>query len=427
MPLPPGGLSSGMAPPSARPLAPHVRAALAAAAQAKPSPVQGRTPAAHVQAATAAVAQPRRPSGVARTPVAHVQAAILQAKPAPPVPSPRPAPHVQRAMSHPVAGPGGAPLQPKPAPHPTGAGVLQPAQKRKLDEVQGEKNQNPGRVKRRRKEVKRDGMTRTDSKKFLHSVERQEKKEEQEAEKKRQQNLDKFRKELENFNNLPLTDSMPINYVTGKGPKKESQQVTSLPISKEFMAGAYAKATLKELDLSFFHVGPQHFVLQQGHDYMLVPLVPEGDGEYRREGGGPTFDALSHTAESAAEWLRKNQSDRYPTLRSARGRVARDINRMAGGKEPRENYPMELMMGEGGLRSFAAVIRSDKGRVKEATKYIEEVLKSTRKSFPERYGGEKPIYVGTGDGSGSGPSRLRDKAKKDPGEISDYSSDEEID
>jgi polyhydroxyalkanoate synthesis regulator phasin len=414
-----------MAPPPAKPVAPHVRAALAATAQAKPSPVQSRTPAAHVQAATAAVAQPRRHPGGGQPPAAHVQAAILQAKPAAPVPCPRPAPHVQRAMSHPVAGPGGAPLQAKPAPHPAGIGVLQPAQKRKLDEIQGELNQNPGRVKRRRKEVKRDGMTRTDSKKFLQGVERQEEKERQEAEKKRQQNLEKFREDLERFNNLTSTGSIPITYVTGKGSQKESQQVTSLPISKEFMSGAYAKATLKDLDLSFFHVGPQHFVLQQGHDYMLVPLVPEGEGEYRREGGGPTFDALSHAAERAAAWLHENHSGKYPTLQQARGRVARDINRMAGGKGSRENYPIELMMGEGGLRSFAAVIRSDKARVKEATKYIEGVLKSTKKSFPKRYGGKKPIYVGTGEGSGSGPSRLREKAKEDPGEISEYSSDEE--
>ena len=97
---------------------------------------------------------------------------------------------------------------------------------------------------------------------------------------------------------------------------------------------------------------------------------------------------------------------------------------MAGGLQPRVTYPLQYLAGADGLTTFAAVIRADKGRVSKATKYIESILKDGNTDFGTRFGGEEPTYVGTGSGSGRGPSGLRDKAKEDPGEDSEYSSDE---
>jgi len=89
----------------ARPLAPHVQAAISAAAQPKTAEVGGggRTVAAHVQAAIGAAAQPKTAevgSG-GRTVAAHVQAAIaaaVQARPQPPADRERAA-HVRQTVA----------------------------------------------------------------------------------------------------------------------------------------------------------------------------------------------------------------------------------------------------------------------------------------------------------------------------------------
>jgi hypothetical protein len=419
-----------------RPLAPHVQAAIAAAAQPRmPAGAPPASPrAAHVQAG---IAQARNVphAAASRPPAAHVQAAVTAARPialpashppaARPVPAPsvqahpavppppRPAPHVERAQAATPRKPAGPP----PAP-----GVLQPAKR---------KAEAPLRRSSRNKKRKIDYSEETFLAPLDRGIEISEKLDIKAGEKERKRNLKKYRGQLKR-KKAHATKRRSITYGKGRGKNEQTSLEESEPISKSLVLSSYGKAKLHELEPTFFYVSApisknetleQHFVLREGHDYVLFPLVPDGD-VYRQEGNvGPSFEQLAANAEEAASWLKKN-TKKYDR-EGARARVARDVNRMAGGLEPRIKYPLEYLSGGSGLTSFAAVIRADKGRASKATKYIESILKESKTSFSVRFGGENPTYLGTGEGTGRGPQGLRKKGKEDPGDLSEYSSEED--
>ena len=407
---------------------------------AAPSPAVQRRPAPHVQAAIAAAAQPRMPAEarLPPRPAAHVQAAVAQAKRAPQslVSQRPPAPHVQAAVSSaaqakappasqlPAARPAqarpAAPLPARPAPRVEHASVLQRA-KRKF-----EGKERPERRKKRRIDYSEDRIFAS----LNQEIEEAEKKDIETGEKKLQENLEKYKAQLKKKPKVQRDRRRTFTY----GTTTSEQDVTSNPISKDLMLTSYAKAKTNQLGPTFFYVPTttsegdtfeQHFVIRQGHDYVLFPLVPNDKDVYRQVGQyGPSFEDLAANAEETALWLTEKFEEDYGSLRAARARVARDINRMAGDRKPKVSYPLKYLAGAAGLTTFAAVIRADKGRESKATKYIESILKESKSSFQIRFGGEKPTYKGTGKGTGRGPEGLRRKAKKDPGEDSEYSDDE---
>jgi hypothetical protein len=405
------------------------------AAQAKPTPhTRPANPAPHVQAAVAASAQPKAAPGARPAPAAHVQAAVAQAKPRAPIPSAVQAHPSNRGIVTPPPvrwRPGAQPVPAVPA-HPASLqpkaassfpGVVQPAGKRKLSEI----SDPPTRELRPRKKRRIDYS----DKKYDQLIERLGEKDTRYFEKRDQENREKYAKNLSL--QPPTEGSQEIIYVKGSN-RRQRERVNSLPISKELMSKCYGEMKLKELEPTFFHINApsqegnlsQHFVIRQANDYVLFPLVPLGEDRYKQEGkDGPAFINLAINADEAAQWLLETKKKTYRTLRKARIRVARDVNRMAGGLQPRVTYPLRYLAGAVGLTTFAAIIRADKGRVSKATKYIESILKSGSTDFSTRFGGKKPLYLGTGEGSGRGPEGLRKKAKEDPGEDSEYSSDDE--
>ncbi len=437
-------MSSPGSVPHGRPPAAHVQAACARTQRVAVQPTMARQPAPHVQAAIAATAQPRIAGpGPAPVPAPHVQAAIarvqgpvppaptVQAKPAAP-PLARPAPHVERAT---------AAVQAKPSGLPPSAAVLQPGRnkstKRQREGEEYPEIRDNRDIKRKRRRSSRLEGREVDyqkgERKLDEMIARAERKDQKEGEKKLKANLKKYEDALKKKQHLPRDRERSISYVKSR---QNPETVSSLPISKDLMVGSYGEAKAKLLEPTFFFVsaptqeGPsleQHFVLRQGHDYVLFPLLPNPKQRtYSQEGNvGPEFVYLAETAESAAQWLKGHHMDyKRKKLKVARGRVARDINRMAGGLEPRISYPLEYLVGATGLTSFAAVIRADKGRVSKATRYIESILKAGGTSFSERFGGEEPTYVGTGEGTNRGPSGLRLKGEEDPHSESEYSSED---
>ncbi|HEX6900384.1 MAG TPA: hypothetical protein VF789_11745 [Thermoanaerobaculia bacterium] len=259
-------------------------------------------------------------------------------------------------------------------------------------------------------------------------IARSEQRDIEDEEKKQRENLKKYEQHLSKTPST--TGSYEITYV--RDTRRE--RAMSLPISKDLMVNAYGKAMSTGLKPTVFHIRApseegdfsQNFVIRKGHDYVLFPLVPEKTGGgFKQEGrDGPRFVDLALKADEAAEWLRVQQSEKFSTITLARVRVARDINRMAGGKRPQILYPLKFLVGGSGLASFAAVIRADKGRVSKATKYIESILKNGDTTFGVRFGGDRPTYIGTGTGTGRGPEGLRQKGEEVPGEDSEYSDDE---
>ncbi|HEX7180673.1 MAG TPA: hypothetical protein VF756_02435 [Thermoanaerobaculia bacterium] len=261
-------------------------------------------------------------------------------------------------------------------------------------------------------------------------IDEAEKKDIEAQEKKLQENLEKYKAQLKKKSRVQKGRRRTFTY----GTNKDEQDVTSNPISKDLMLTSYAKAKTDQLEPTFFYVPTttskgdtfeQHFVIRQGYDYVLFPLVPDEGDVYRQVGQhGPSFEELAANAEETARWLTEKFEEDYGSIRAARARVARDINRMAGDRNPKVRYPLKYLAGVAGLTTFAAVIRADKGRESKATKYIESILKESKSSFQVRFGGENPTYKGTGKGTGRGPEGLRRKAQKDPGEDSEYSDDE---
>ncbi len=237
-------------------------------------------------------------------------------------------------------------------------------------------------------------------------------------------------------------ESQTIYYVKGPEKNPEIQEVTAFSVDKVRVRDAYEDAQYGRLQQQYYFVpstsGEQFFSLQSGNDFVFYSLkqqeieVPRPDKKkrkpkktigFRREGNtGPSYAEVAATADLAVQWVLDN-IEGYDTLKDARERVGSDINRLAGRLEPRIAYPGKYLWTRAGLKSFAFIIRADKSRVPEATPYIESVLKGRTKSFTERFGNDKPIYVGTGSGVGSGPSRLREQASED-GYDSEYSGDE---
>lgn len=247
--------------------------------------------------------------------------------------------------------------------------------------------------------------------------------------------------------------SQSILYVKGSEKDPEVEEVTAFPVDKTRVRDHYEDAQLGKLQQQYYFVpsssGEQFFSLQRGNDFVFYSLKPveleeEEEQEkkpkkrsskkkaksnakkfgYRREGNtGPAYAEVADTADLAAQWVLEN-IEGYDTIQDARVRVGSDINRMAGRREPRIDYPGKYLWGRAGLKSFAFIIRADKSRAPKATGYIEGVLKSRSTTFEVRFGGEDPLYVGTGSGLGRGPSGLRAQ-EEEGGSLSEYSEEEE--
>ncbi|HKI05720.1 MAG TPA: hypothetical protein VKK31_27315 [Thermoanaerobaculia bacterium] len=390
----------------------------------------------HVQAAVAATAQPKAAAGARPAQAAHVQAVVAQARLQAPLPA-RPPAAVQPRANLPVPALGvsaGRAAVPPPPVHwnlastapgppavqaktaPVLSRVAQPA-KRQL-ETKGKELFPP---QKRVQKIINYSENNEYNDRILDNLE---KADTEFFAKKRQDNLEKYKPHLSK--KPPKKGLRKIKY------GKSGKPVDSYPISKDLMLKAYGEAMTELLDPTVFHIntpteeGPllQHFVVRQGHDYVLFPLMPSEDDVYKQEGkDGPAFADLALNADDAAEWL-QGQEEVYGTPKKARIRVACDVNRMAGGRQPKVRYPFKYMAGAGGLTTFAAVIRADKGRVSKATKYIESILKEGGTDFGSRFGGENPSYIGTGKGKGRGPVGLRKKAGEDSGSESVYSDGE---
>nr|HRC86708.1 hypothetical protein [Thermoanaerobaculia bacterium] len=243
-------------------------------------------------------------------------------------------------------------------------------------------------------------------------------------------------------------NSQTIHYVTGQGRQQEVRKVEAFPVSKTRVRDAYEDSQLKRLEQQFYftptHEGDQFYSFQQGHDFVFYALTPEKievEKELPRRGkkpqkvtkkklafrrggnAGPDYAGAALTADEAAQWV-LDEIEGYNTLRAARARVGADINRLAGRLQTRIEYPSRFLWGNAGLATLSFIIRADKARVPEATPYIEGVLKDGKTSFAARFAGPDPIYLGTGDGPGRGPTGLRAQASKRNYD-SDYSSDEE--
>ena len=256
--------------------------------------------------------------------------------------------------------------------------------------------------------------------------------EKRQAERKRKRD-DRYKKELEDRKRRRLeggksekVETREITYVTGT---ETTPNLKAILLNKTFMQDTYTDSTFKKLKTQFFFLETeehtQMFSVRQGNDYQVFSLLPqEKEKHYKQETRyGVRFADVAKTADKAAAWLRQTKPKTYSNLKSARERVGKDVNRMAGNRKPRELYGI-LLTGMSGLLAFAAIIRADKARVRKATPYIEEVLKDGTESFAKRFSGNKPLYVGTGPEQG--PSELREKTVKEgDGYGSDYSSDED--
>lgn len=117
---------------------------------------------------------------------------------------------------------------------------------------------------------------------------------------------------------------------------------------------------------------------------------------------------------------------------SARKRVSRDIKRVGGGREIKGRYKRKEWAN---LAEFGAVIRIDKARAPQATKYIDSILNDHSRSFSDRFittKSKKALYKGTGKGSeriegtnnkvNRGPPALKAIGSADPGSETDYGS-----
>lgn len=176
------------------------------------------------------------------------------------------------------------------------------------------------------------------------------------------------------------------------------------------------------------------FELRTGHDIVLDRTTVNKD-EIEDTIISPTrlnsaYKELALVAENMAEAMVKRGA--FDDIQNARRRIARDIQRVGGGLPIIGSYTREEWSD---LSEFGGVIRVDKARAPDATKYIDQILNDNEISFVERFGENDPIYKGTGKGSiqvgdkkvRRGAAALRALAKEpDNGNETDYGSDAEM-
>lgn len=177
------------------------------------------------------------------------------------------------------------------------------------------------------------------------------------------------------------------------------------------------------------------FEVRKGHDIVIDNVViemVEAEGcTVRPARVNSTYNELAQKLDKIViDYKARNSNSEDETVRR---RVSKDIQRIGGGLPSKGHYTrLEWHY----LSEFAAVIKTDKGRSLRATREIDQNLNDNNHSFLERFGGNDPIYKGTGEGTvwigenkvkrGAAALRALAEGKNEYDEETDYGSDMEM-
>ncbi len=181
---------------------------------------------------------------------------------------------------------------------------------------------------------------------------------------------------------------------------------------KKFMEKQFADRGADQFQTQVIELGGHYHVIAPGTDIGLTPALlrpdlketPEDLIPLSRQGQAKTYNALSKGLD---EIVKKNTTDER-SIEQTRQRVGKDIMRITRSNpvEGSIKYTKEELEI---LNEVAAVLRLDKGRVPNATKYIKDTITEGKYSFTELLGPSKK-YEGAGKG---GVEKLRGKAVED--------------
>jgi hypothetical protein len=261
---------------------------------------------------------------------------------------------------------------------------------------------------------------------------------EQDDEKKEQSKNEKKRKYEEQIGNkykdyVPPTTSTARVYKSGKkGDKRkfDDLDVFKLDIdnAKSYSEKIFSDRKLDNFNTQVMGLNGYHYVLQPGTDIGLTPTWMRPDMQKGHENIPLERDGKAQTYASFGKHL-DNIVVRCKTekngLKKTRIRIGKDLDRLTRGSDVEGSieYKKEEL---DTMSECAAILRLDKGRVPDATKYIRETVTSGNFSFTKLLGEEKK-YVGAKAPGGVAALRLVNKNKKygDDAYLSDGSDIEE--
>ncbi|MFC0351973.1 hypothetical protein [Undibacterium danionis] len=228
---------------------------------------------------------------------------------------------------------------------------------------------------------------------------------EREDEKKEQLKNEKKRKYEEQIGSkyndyVPPTTSKARVYKTSK--KNNKREFSDLNIfkldidnAKSYSEKIFSDRKRSQFKTQVMRLGSHHYVLQPGTDIGLTPtrILPslqEGNEilPMERDGKAQTYKSFGKKIDQIVDRCITEENDSKET----RIRIGKDLDRLTRGSNVEgsiEYKKDELEI----MNECAAILRLDKGRVPDATKYIRETITSGNFSFTQLLG-EENKYVG---------------------------------
>jgi len=179
---------------------------------------------------------------------------------------------------------------------------------------------------------------------------------------------------------------------------------------KEYSGKIFAERKSGIFTTQVISMGREYYVLTPGTDIGLVRAIlkPEWQKGHEhtplmREGTPQTYSSLASSLDKIAD---KNNKD-IKDIKEVRVRMGKDIDRLTRTHDAEGSikYNSDELQA---MKELAAVLRLDKGRVPNATKYIRKSITSGKYSFHDLF--VKNKYVGAGQG---GVQALRGMASED--------------
>jgi hypothetical protein len=212
---------------------------------------------------------------------------------------------------------------------------------------------------------------------------------------------------------LPNTKKVTIYKYEGKDSDVMDFNTLTSKTAKTFMNKAFEQRKSSAFDQRAIGMNGSMYLLSPMNDILMTPITLDPDtDQYSRDGSGKPYDALAKGLDGITDRLGKNKTQR----KAVRIRVGKDIERLSRTnqvKDPKKYDIHEMDV----MKEMAVIIRMDKGRAPNATKYIREKLISET-SFHDLL--VKNQYVGALDG---GAEALRKIAASDEYKDNGYESE----
>ncbi|MBC3875567.1 hypothetical protein [Undibacterium flavidum] len=215
----------------------------------------------------------------------------------------------------------------------------------------------------------------------------------------------------------PTTSTARVYKGAKKGEKREFDDLDIFKLdidnAKNYSEKIFRDRKLDKFETQVMELSGHHYVLQPGQDIGLTPTRMRPDMQeghenlpLERDGKAQTYASVGKNMDQIVERCITKENGPKET----RIRIGKDLDRQTrgsdvGGSIEYKKEELDIMS------ECAAILRLDKGRVPDATKYIRETITSGNFSFTQLLGEQKK-YVGAIVSGGVAALRLVNKNKK---------------